>query len=185
MRKIVAGFASSLDGFIEGPNGEYDWILIDKEIDFEEYMKRFDTFFYGRRSYEMMLPMSAKPAPGITNYVFSNTLKVAAPNFNLISGNISEAVNTLKKSEGKDIAVWGGATLLASLLNLKLVDEISISLIPVMLGQGKPMVDVLNEKVWLTLVSSKSYSNGTVQLTYTVGRKPSSKEKREKKNSQA
>jgi dihydrofolate reductase len=168
MRKIIAGFAASVDGYIEGPNGEYDWILIDEKIDFAEEMKRYDAFFFGRRSYEAALKMGSKPTKGITNYVFSNTLKKAEGNFVLINGDIEAKVYALLQEEGKDIAVFGGASLLASLLNLKLVDELSISFIPVLLGKGKPMVDVLNEKVWLQFDSSKRYGNGTLTVRYSV-----------------
>lgn len=138
MRKIVAGFASSADGYIAGPNGEYDWILIDKEIDFAAQMQRFDTYLFGRKSYEMVLAMGSKPTPGITNYVFSNTLDAVAENYVLVKSGIKDRLTGLKKQKGKDIAVFGGAGLLASLLELQLVDEISISVIPVLLGSGKP-----------------------------------------------
>jgi dihydrofolate reductase len=168
MRKIISGFAASVDGYIEGPNGEYDWILIDEKIDFAEEMKRYDAFFFGRRSYEAALKMGSQPAKGITNYVFSTTLEKAEGGFVLINGNIGEKVAALQRQEGKDIAVFGGASLLASLLNLKLVDELSISFIPVLLGKGKPMVDVLNKKVWLQFISSKRYGNGTLTVRYRV-----------------
>ena len=155
MRKLVAGFAASVDGYIEGPNKEYDWILIDKEIDFAEQAKRFDAYFFGRKTYEMALPMGGKPTPGIKNY-------------ELVKGELKEQVVTIKQQDGKDIAVFGGASLLASLLDLELVDEINISFIPVLLGRGKPMVDVLTQKVWLKYLLSKSYSNGTLMVTYEV-----------------
>mgnify|MGYP003575378528 CR=1 FL=1 len=168
MRKLVSGFAASLDGYIEGPNGEYDWILIDKEIDFAEQAKRFDAYFFGRRSYEAVIAMGSKPARGIKNYVFSTTLTTVADGYTLLKGSIKDTVLQLKQQEGKDIAVFGGAGLLASLLDLQLVDEISIAFIPVLLGKGKPMVEMLSEKVWLQLLHTKAYSNGTVQVSYEV-----------------
>jgi dihydrofolate reductase len=168
MRKVVSGFAASLDGYIEGPNGEFDWILIDKEIDFVEQMKRYDTFFYGRKSYEAMIKMGPVNPGNTAHYVFSKTLQSVLPGFTLMKENIEDKIRSMKNSPGKDIAVFGGANLLSSLLNLKLVDEISVAVIPVLLGQGKPMVDVLNNRVWLSLQKTYSYSNGTVQLTYTV-----------------
>lgn len=168
MRKIIAGFASSVDGYIEGPNGEYDWILIDKEIDFTESAKRFDTYFFGRKSYEAVLKMGNKPTAGITNYVFSTTLPSVDKDYRLVTGNVKGQVIDIKQKQGKDIAVFGGANLLTSLLNFQLVDEVSVSIIPVLLGSGKPMTDVLIHKVWLSFISSKHYSNGTVQTTYAV-----------------
>jgi dihydrofolate reductase len=168
MRKIVAGFASSLDGYIAGPKGEYDWILIDKEIDFREQMKRFDAFFYGRITYEVVSAMGNQSIPGVNHYVFSNTLSSVGKNYHLISGNVKEQVQKIKQQEGKDIAIFGGASLLTSLLDLHLVDEITVSIIPVLLGEGKPMVSVLKKKVWLTFLNSRSYSNGTLMVEYAV-----------------
>jgi len=171
MRKLIAGFASSVDGYIEGPYGEYDWILIDKEIDFAEQAKQFDTYFFGRKSYEAAIAMGSSPAKKIKNYVFSTTLTSVDKNFTLINGNIQEQIVAMKQQKGKDIALFGGASLLASLLNLQLVDEMVIAFIPVLLGKGKPMVDVLTEKVWLTFLHSRTYSNGTLQVSYAISYK--------------
>lgn len=168
MRKVVAGFAASLDGYIEGPNGEFDWILIDKEIDFAEQMKRFDTFFYGRKSYEAVVKMGSTHTAGTTHYVFSHSLDKVAPGFTLFRGDIKSRIEHMKQKPGKDIAVFGGANLLASLLDLQVVDELSIAVIPVLLGRGKPMADELAGRVWLSLIKTHTYSNGTVQLTYSV-----------------
>ena len=170
MRKLVAGFASSLDGYIEGPNGEYDWIIIDKEIDFTAHFKRFDTFLFGRRSYEQIISMGNKD-DGMKKYVFSKTLVKTAPNYTLVSHDVAQKINSLKNEPGKDIAVWGGAGLLTSLLDMQLVDEIQISIIPVLIGKGKPMVGALKNKVWLNLVETKTYSNGTLLVTYKVNYK--------------
>jgi len=172
MRKIVAGFACSLDGFIEGASGEMDWILIDSEIDFAAYMSRFDAFLYGRRSYEAVIKMGVKPQPGSQHYVVSNTLEKAEAPFILLSGSVKERITGLKQQQGKDIALFGGATLLASLLDLQLVDEISVSIIPVLLARGRPMVDLLQNRVWLQLKNTKSFANGTVQINYTVTYQP-------------
>ena len=171
MRKIVAGFATSLDGYIEGPNGEYDWIVMDNDFDFAGHMKRFDTFFFGRNSYDKLLQLGNVSFPGIKNFVFSNSLDTVDKNFTLLKGDINKLVADIKKQEGKDIAVYGGANLLSSLLDLNLVDELTMSIIPVVLGQGKPMVDILKQRVYLTLIETKKFSSGTVQLIYKVREK--------------
>lgn len=171
IRKIVAGFAISLDGYIEGPNGEYDWIVLDNDFDFAGHMKRFDTFFFGRKSYEKLLPLGNVSFPGIKNYVFSNTLDTVDKDFTLLKGDIHTLVLDLKKQAGKDIAVYGGANLLSSLLDLQVIDELTMSIIPIVLGQGKHMVDILQQRVYLTLTETKKFSSGTVQLTYQVRQK--------------
>ncbi|HEX6334456.1 MAG TPA: dihydrofolate reductase family protein [Flavisolibacter sp.] len=167
MRKLVAGFACSLDGYIEGLKGEYDWIVIDKEVNFVEQMKRYDTYLYGRKTYEAVVRMGGVDTAS-RHYVFSKTLADVKKGFTLVRDDVKDLVSRLKQEPGKDIALFGGASLLASLLNLDLVDEISISVIPVLLGAGRPMVEVLNRRVWLDLVSTKTYRNGTLALTYNV-----------------
>jgi dihydrofolate reductase len=171
MRKIVAGFAISLDGYIEGPQGEYDWIIMDKDVDFAGHMKRFDTLFFGRKSYDKLRRAGKVSFPGITNYVFSNSLDTVDKDFTLLNGDILNGVTGIKEQDGKDIAVYGGANLLSSLLDLNLIDELNMSIIPVLLGQGKPMVNILRQRVYLTHVDTKRFSSGTIQLTYHVRQK--------------
>lgn len=168
MRKIVAGFAASIDGYIEGPNGEIDWIRIDEKMDFTDYFRRFDAFFFGRKTYEKAAALFHTPTKGITNYVFSTTLTEVEPNFVLVDNDVREQVEALRRQEGKDIALYGGANLLANFLNWRLVDEITVSFIPVLLGAGKPMVDVLQQRVELEFQSSRRYANGTVMINYAV-----------------
>jgi dihydrofolate reductase len=168
MRKVVAGFAISLDGYIAGPDNEYDWIIIDPAIDFAEQMKRFDTYFMGRKTYELTKTSGGGSMGKSKVYIFSNTLTKVEKKYHLINGDVKEAVNRIKNEKGKDIAVFGGGELLTSLLNLGLVDEISLAVVPVLLGKGIPFVRKINKKLSLTLIDSKTYSNGTVQLAYNV-----------------
>jgi dihydrofolate reductase len=168
MRKLIAGFACSLDGYIEGPKGEYDWILVNKEIDFAEQMKQYDTFLYGRRTYEAVAKMGNKHSKSADHYVFSNSLDRVAEGFMLVKGDLKDEVLTIKQREGKAIAAFGGAGLLTSLLNQNLVDELSVSIIPILLGAGKPMVNFLDKRISLNLIKAHTYSNGTVNLTYQV-----------------
>ncbi len=168
MRKLVSGFAASLDGYILGPEGDIDWILMNEEVNFAEEMKKYDAFFYGRKTYQEVVRKSNLLVPGTKNYVFSTTLNEVHQDFILIKGNVQQVVQDLKSEGGKNIALFGGAKLLASLLQMNLVDKISVSIIPVLLGSGKPMVDVLNRHYFLELKNTKVYSNGTVQITYAV-----------------
>jgi dihydrofolate reductase len=170
MRKIVAGFAISLDGYMEGPNGEYDWMTatVDPGHDFAAPMKRFDTLLYGRRTYEKVLPVGVTGFAGFSNYVFSTTLKHTVPPFMLASGPIDQFIHELGQKPGKDIALYGGADLLASFLELNLIDELTMTIVPVVLGSGKPAVGFLETFKWLKLAEVKQFKRGNVQLTYKV-----------------
>lgn len=168
MRKIVAGFAVSLDGFMEGPMGEYDWIIIDPDIDFSEQVKRFDTFLMGRKSYEKLLPMGAGAFPGIRSYVYSNTLHDVAEGYSLIRENASTQLRELKTQPGKDMALYGGADLLTSLLSEGFVDELVLTVVPVLLGAGKRFLGTLPSRVSLSLLEAKQRASGTMQLSYQI-----------------
>ena len=173
MRKVVAGFAVSFDGYMEGANGEYDWMTanMDPDFDFSESLKRFDTFLIGRKTYEMMKGFNDPSAKKFEQYVFSKTLHAVDDGYILIRDDIPAFIKTLKEKPGKDIALYGGANLLATFINMDLVDEVSMTIVPILLGQGKPMVDVLQQRTWLTLTDIKRYPNGNVQLSYDVIKK--------------
>ena len=171
MRKIILGLAVSLDGFIEGPNGEYDWCLTDQDYGMSEFLARFDSLFMGRKSYEQILSMGdvAMPDfPKLKEYVFSNTLNTVKKDYVLVRGDIADQVTRIKDEPGKDIWLWGGAGLTASLMNLGMVDEISLAVHPILLGSGKYLFSQLNHRIQLDLVDTKTYSTGLVSLTYAV-----------------
>ncbi len=173
MRKIILQLAVSLDGFIEGPNGEYDWCLTDQDYGMADFFKRIDSVFYGRKSYELTLSMAESTDgagmpgfPKLKEYVFSTTLKEIKPGAILINKDIEVAVKQIKNEPGKDIWLFGGASLTASLLNLGLVDEMSLAVHPVVLGGGKPLFGPIADRIPLTLMGTKTYSSGLVSLTY-------------------
>src|SRR5688572_21467123 len=127
MRKIILGVAVSLDGFIEGPNGEYDWCFTDQDYGMTEFMNGIDAIFFGRKSYELMMnatpPDAVNPWTGIKNYVFSNTWMKSGKDFELITGDVVSEVKRIKALSGKNIWLFGGASLTTSLMNAGLVDE--------------------------------------------------------------
>lgn len=169
MRRLILGVAVSLDGFIEGPNGEYDWCFTDQDYGMSEFFKRIDSLFIGRKSYELALTMGDVEMPGfpkLTEYVFSNTLKEVKSGSILIKGNVEEEVKRIKNEQGKDIWLFGGASLTSSLLNLDLVDEIGLSIHPILLGGGKPLFQNVSKRIALKLVDSKTYSTGLVSSIY-------------------
>lgn len=175
MRKIILQLAVSLDSFIEGPNGEYDWCFTDQDYGMTDFFQRIDSVFYGRKSYELALSMAdaanegAMPGfPKLKEYVFSTTLKEVKPGVVLINGDIETQIRQIKQEQGKDIWLFGGASLTTSLLNLRLVDEISLAVHPIILGSGKPLFSQISNRIALTLKDTKRYSSGLVSLTYAL-----------------
>jgi len=171
MRKIILGLAVSLDGFIEGPNGEYDWCFTDQDYGMSDFFKRIDSLFMGRKSYELTQSMGDMAMPGfpkLKEYVFSNTLETVKKDAVLISGDIAEHVNKIKDGPGRDTWLFGGAALTTSMMNLGLVDEIWLAVHPILLGSGKYLFSHLTHRVHLDLVDTKTYSTGLVSLTYAV-----------------
>ena len=175
MRKIVAGFATTIDGFIEGPDGEIDWIIYDKEQfkELEQHWKRMDAMFYGRKTYEAALKMSkgtkgkqSNPFAHMKHYVFSNTLKEVEQGYILISGDMKTEVKKIRAQNGKEIAVFGGAELLSSLLNLDLVDELSLAICPVLLGKGKSFFPFIEKRINWKVKEVKTYESGLISITY-------------------
>jgi dihydrofolate reductase len=141
---------------------------MDKSFDFTEHMKRFDAFLFGRKSYCKLKEAGGITFPGIKYYIFSNTLDGVDKDATLVGGNVREAVGRIKSEEGKDIAVFGGANLLTTLLDLELIDELDISLIPILLGEGMPMVNPLKQRIHLSPVAVEKLFNGTILLRYLL-----------------
>jgi len=171
MRRIILQLAVSLDGYIEGPNGEFDWCFTDQDYGMSAFFKRIDSTFMGRKTYELALAMQDEAPPGFPKfkeYVFSNTLTEIKEEVILINGDIKKKVEKIKKEKGKDIWLFGGAELISLLMNLHLVDEIILAVHPVILGSGKALFSEIKERTWLTLTDHKIYPNGLAFLTYSV-----------------
>jgi dihydrofolate reductase len=185
MRHVVYGGAMSLDGFIAGPNGEHDWIVMDPDIDFAALMARFDTFLIGRKTFEAMRGMGggARAAPGTTNIVCSRTLRQDEVPHVTISNDAERIVAELRRKPGKEIALFGGGELFRSLLSAGLVDRVEVSLIPVLLGGGIPFLPSPAGRARLTLRNLRRYEKtGTVGLEYDVAgpRRRAAKEVRQR-----
>ncbi len=177
-RKIVVDLAVTLDGFIEGPNGEVDWCIMDEEMNFHHFLNRIDTILYGRKSYELW--GEYKPDANASmleqemwdsvhskkKYVFSRSEQKDQNNVTYIRENIQEAMDELKNKPGKDIWLYGGSDLMKTFIQLGLVDEYRLSIHPILLGEGKPLFTDMKQRENLKLMETNTFSSGVVQLCY-------------------
>jgi len=170
MRRVRYSVAMSLDGYVAGPNGESDWIVIDPEIDFAALASSFDTMLLGRKTYEAARQQGGGPAmPGMQAYVLSSTLRQSECPGVTVSDNVRDTVTKLKAAPGKDIWLFGGGSLFRSLLGMDLVDTVEVGIIPVLLGGGIQLLPDPAERAKLKLTKHRVYARtGTVALEYDV-----------------
>jgi dihydrofolate reductase len=186
MRKIIADLQMSVDGFIEGPNGELDWAMAEDEEtwrDLFEMLTQVDTFILGRVMYpayeQYWLALLANPtgskneiayarhADKTPHIVLSKTLDKVAWKVTRIVRDV-EKIRKMKQQPGKDMLVVGGATLVSSLMNLGLIDELRLMVNPLILGGGKTLFKDVKERHALKLVQAKPLKSGKVGLTYST-----------------
>jgi dihydrofolate reductase len=170
MRRVRYAVAMSLDGYIAGPKGEADWIIMDPEIDFQGYWEQFDTFLIGRKTFEVMAKAKRGKTPGIQTFVFSRTLRQSDyPGVTVVADKAEEVVKKLRAQKGKDIWLFGGGSLFQSLLDAGAVDTVEVAVVPVLLGGGIPLLPPPAKRAKLKLTGHKVYSkSGIVALEYAV-----------------
>ena len=170
MRRIRYQVAMSLDGYIAGPKGEADWIIMDPDIDFGALFEQFDTFLLGRRTFEAMERAGQGGSPGVKTLVFSRTLRQQDyPGVTIVAEGVEETVAALRAEPGKDIWLFGGGSLFRSLLDAGLVDTVEVAIMPVLLGEGIPLLPPPAKQTKLKLTGQKVYSKtGIVLLEYSV-----------------
>jgi dihydrofolate reductase len=170
VRRIRYVVATSLDGYIAGPKGEFDWIVRDPDIDFRALFGQFDTALLGRRTYEVTQSPGAPPwPPGMSVYVFSRTLRQRDhPDVTLVADKLEETLAALRAKPGKDIWLFGGSSLFRSVLDAGLVDTVEVSVSPVLLGEGVPLLPPPAKQANLKLTGHKVYKTGIVSLRYAV-----------------
>ena len=171
MRKVKLFIASSLDCYIAREDGGIDWLFTDADYGYTKFYDSIDTIIVGRKSYDQSLTFDEYPYKGKKVYVF--TRKKVRKNNNeqdveYIDTNIQDFVTSLTQSIGKDIWLLGGGEIASVLLNAGLVDEIILSIHPIILGTGIPLLRNIQKEVNLKLESSLSFESGLTQLCYKV-----------------
>jgi dihydrofolate reductase len=194
MRKIIVYIATSADGFIARKDGGIDWLDRPRpkgNYGMAEFWKSIDTIVMGRKTYDLTVKFvkggqaSAEMFSGIKHYVFSRKPpKKVLPGFEFVKEPIKQFAQNLRAQKGKDIMMMGGGGMIASFLDAGEIDEFQISVIPVFIGEGIPLIAPRHRTVPLKLLSTKKFSDGVVQLHYAVvsEAKPSGRATKRKRN---
>jgi dihydrofolate reductase len=183
MRKIILMMSVSLDGYIEGPDRQIDWHMVDDELHshFNEQLRAMGAFLSGRVAYELMAgfwptadadPSSTPPVvefAGIwrdmPKIVFSRTLERADWNTTIMRDVVVEEIMALKAQPGGDLAL-GGSDIAAAFMQHDLIDEYRIYVHPILIGRGKPLFQASEATVKLRLAETRAFGNGVVLLRY-------------------
>lgn len=170
MRQLRYSIAASLDGYIAGVNGDFDWITIDPDIDFAAMYAGFSALVMGRRSYDVYISTGGAVGPALPTYVYSRSLPEGERNGVTFVADAVPHVASLKETgEGKPLWLWGGGELFRELAEAGLVDGVDVAVIPVLLGGGIQMLPVPSDRMSLKLRAHRCYSKtGIVFLEYDV-----------------
>lgn len=170
-RKVILYIASSIDGYIAKPNDDLSFLSIvekkGEDYGYAAFIQTIDTVILGRKTYDWIM---AQVPEFVHNdkqtYVITRTAKPSIGNTHFYSGNIKELIADLKTAEGENIFIDGGAEIVNMLLKDQLIDEMVLSLIPVVLGGGVRLFSENNPEQEFSLVSSQAFDTGLVQLQY-------------------
>ena len=168
MRKIRLFIASSLDGYIARTSGDVDWLFTDQDYGYTEFFNQIDTVLIGSKTYQQMLGFGEYPYQGKKGFVFSNTLQGKSDNnVEFIGGDLKGFINTLRHSSGNDIWLVGGGQIIHYFMSYRLIDELILSIHPIILGDGIPLIwkDSSLETL-LELKDIRTYETGLLQVSY-------------------
>ncbi len=168
MRRVRYQVACSLDGYIAGPNDEFDWIIPEPSFDFEALFAQFDTLLMGRRTYEIA-HAAGEAFHGKQVIVASRSLRPEDhPDVEIVSEGLEARVRELRAQPGRDIWLYGGGDLFSQLLAWGLVDTVEPAIIPVLLGEGVKLFSLCGVQQSLALVAHRAYPSGMILLQYEV-----------------
>jgi dihydrofolate reductase len=165
VRKIILNVAVTLDGFIEGPNGEFDWCFTDQDYGMKGFLSQVDSILFGRKSYEALLKYDVKAFSDKKHYVLSRSLKTL-PKAVVINQDFTEEIMRLKSQTGKGLWLFGGSEVTTSFSKAGLIDEMHLSIHPLLLGAGKKLFGGVEARLNWALSEARPYSSGLVQLIY-------------------
>jgi len=177
-RKVVVHVASSADGYIARKDGAVEWL--DRPTPRGHYgmaafLRSIDTVLWGRKTYEMALGFGEAAMAGmghVRHYVFSHHPPASMPPpFEAVREPLPRFMRALRACSGKDVWVMGGASLIGSLIDAGEVDEVVTNVIPVLIGEGIPLVAPRHRLVPLQLGSVRKFEDGVVRLRYLVPRR--------------
>ncbi len=174
MRKIILFIASSLDGYIASQSGEVDWLFTDQDYGYTEFFAKIDTVLMGSKTYQQLLGFGEYPYQSKKGFVFSKNIESEVDdNVTFVKSNWQEFINTLRQASGHDIWLVGGAQIIYYFLQHSLIDELILSIHPIILGDGIPLiVKDSNLETALELKQVKTYDSGLLQVSYDLKRKP-------------
>jgi dihydrofolate reductase len=167
MRKIILYIATSLDNFIAKKSGEVDWLFHDQDYGYRDFYNIIDTTLMGHNTYKQILEFGEFPYKEKINFVFTRNKKPQKSKFvSFINHDIKSFLVDLKEKNGKNIWLVGGSQINSLLLNNSLIDEMIISIHPIILGEGIPLFSDRNTQKKVILIETKEFSSGLVQLSY-------------------
>jgi dihydrofolate reductase len=174
-RKVILYIAASLDGYIAKPNDDLSFLEMvyqkSEDYGYSNFIQSVDTVIVGRKTYDwVMSQVKEFPHADKESYIITRTARPGKGNVHFYSGNLKELVTKLKNKPGKNIFIDGGAEIVNALLNYNLIDELIISIIPVLLGDGLHLFKNGRIEQKLKLIASKSFKKGLVQLHYTIAK---------------
>ncbi len=175
MRKIIVYIATSADGFIARPDGDVGWLdrpRVAGSYGMNDFYRSIDTVLMGRKTYDLALKMGQTSYPGKKNFIFSRKPRPSGmQEVEFVAEEAGEFAKGLRVTPGKDIWLVGGAELIGSLLDAGQVDEFIIHVIPILIGEGIPLLHPRHRAVPLALLSARSFPDGVVRLHYLVQRR--------------
>ena len=171
MRKLKLYIASSLDGYIAGPNGEIDWLDAGADLNYgyKDFYASIDTTLMGNSTYKLTLTVPEFPYPDKTNYVFTRGTPPDTSNVRFVSGDIAAFVRSLKQESGKDIWLIGGGQVNTVMLNEDLVDGIILTIFPLVLGEGIPLFAPGATRSQFKTLGCETYETGLIQWCLVRG----------------